>query len=111
MAIINFSKADAKRVLEACVERDKALTFVKDHGVYIMCFGKEAADNVIAYGRGYNPERDEHWYEKAYDVCGGDDFGQDLGSPDWFSKILAAESRWTNFRVHVTQNYLKLSVK
>ena len=110
MAIINFPKSRALRVLEAAVTMSKPIHVVKDHGVYIMVFGHEDEDNIVEYGNGYDPEKNDNWYDKSL-ALGGDDICEEYDDFEFFAKLIELKDKWKTLRVHINKNTLKISAK
>lgn len=76
MATLTFNNKQLRSLL-TLADTDK-VAFAKDHGIYLVgC--KANDDNVVIYGRGFNPLTNDLWYDKANILWGDDDFGLELG--------------------------------
>lgn len=115
MALFTFGKTAALELIDAVLERQSPMLFVKDQGVYAMVGGEQAEDNVVKYARGFDPTANDNWYEKAYDTLGGDDFGFEVasaqGDADFLSLLKTEQANWKTFRIHVNANSVKLSAR
>ncbi len=111
MAIITFPRKEVVALFTACIERNKPMTFVSSDGVYLALFGDKSKniESVLVYGKGYNPELDDNWFESKRGSIGGDDFTQAFDGLDLQGFL--DDKDWTVFRVHVTPSQIKLSVK
>lgn len=83
------------------------IMLVKDHGVYLASPGSSAKDTKVVYAKGFNPEVDEFddWYDRAHDICGGDDFVEHLNL-DFFRKIIKGGAK--TFKVKLTARKMSL---
>lgn len=117
MPILTFPKAKALSVINAHLATGSEILVVKDSGVYIMVGAEDSKDNVVEYATGYDPDKNESWYDKAYNAFGGDDFGVELtdeadpGMTDYLKYIVEKSDVWKTFRVHVNQRSLKVTVR
>lgn len=77
MPQITLTRNDAIKLHAFCVEHKQDRFFLaKDHGAYV---GSAAnGKNCIFYFRGCNPNKDQDFYENAWAMFGGDDFGEHL---------------------------------
>lgn len=68
------------------------LFLVKDHGVYLMSNGspglllEDGKSHQVAYAKGFDPAQNPDWYDAAYDLLGGDDFGEFIPT-EWVRTI------------------------
>ena len=108
--IITIAKSKILPLLQSCVDRDKPLLFVKDQGVYFMVGGETAADNIVQYLKGYDPNRNDDWYDNAGYKFGWDDFGHDLNFQEFFQKLIEVKDQWNTFRLHLNKNTIKATV-
>lgn len=82
-----------------------ALLFVKDEGIYLMSNGSPR-DNLegqeksyVTYADGCNPTIDDHWWETARELVGGDDFVEVIELTQEVLALIGA-----HHRMHVTVN-------
>jgi hypothetical protein len=85
--LVDYDK-DFNPITEA--PKGPSVILVKDRGLYLMSNGTpgdpadpskakdEHFSRYVVYAKGYNPETDKDWYDRAHDAVGGDDFGETL---------------------------------
>jgi hypothetical protein len=80
-AIFPYSEKLARIVSHAETSGSPVL-IVKDQGLYIMTRGlreEGGKQAVVAYAKGCDPsEGGFEWYERARNIAGGDDFGEEI---------------------------------
>lgn len=72
-----------KAVVHNAVSRKTNVVLAKDRGVYLCSFTDEGEPNKVAYAEGLDPnivDFDE-WWDKAREICGGDDFAEPVDLP------------------------------
>lgn len=118
MSTLKFKAADVRRVAEhAKANAPRIVYLVKDWGVYLMS-GGEPRDTVVvagkkqnfcAYAEGTNPEKfPDTYYDTQQALCGGDDFGEQLG-PHWIDGLLlAAKAPARVVRIKLSKNRVEL---
>ncbi|KER03585.1 DUF3085 domain-containing protein [Photorhabdus temperata] len=76
-----FKAKDLKPVLWEAIAHQCDVLLVKDQGIYILSDNgsMQNGKRLVAYARGYHPEKDAGWYERARAEVGGDDFAEKLG--------------------------------
>ncbi|CAQ85385.1 MULTISPECIES: DUF3085 domain-containing protein [Photorhabdus] len=76
-----FKAKDLKPVLQEAIAHQCDVLLVKDQSIYIMSDigSMQNGKYLVAYACGYHPEKDEGWYERAWEEAGGDDFAEKLG--------------------------------
>lgn len=91
MAILTFPAAQiralvehSKAAKEHCAPFQKAafpaLVLVHDSGIYLMSSGRNQTETkpLVVYAIGYDPSKDEDYYQAARQAVGGDDFAEHL---------------------------------
>src|SRR5262245_6420788 len=116
-AIEAYEKAEGKtfsfedKIDDKYYTTDKPLLLlVKDRGVYIMTAAKMPLpedESHVCYATGYNPAKDDDWYEKAWDAVGGDDFGEEIEASELL--LRAIENDGVDIVIDITEH--EFSVK
>lgn len=80
MPVASIARKDAETLLAFCKEHNqKEFFFAKDQGVYFGSnvgeYGKDNFKNCIIYLKGFDPDKDDDWYDQAHYKFGGDDVG------------------------------------
>lgn len=81
---------DFKAMIEQAEKTKKPVCLVKDQGVYMMSFGRQAPKgNKVCYADGLDPNKADFddWYDTAHRICGGDDFAEHIPS-DFFRRAI-----------------------
>lgn len=92
---------DLRRIAEHAKAAGQPMLLVKDQGIYLMSSGLLRPDNpagksghLVAYAEGCDPRRDdEDWYDRALDIAGGDDFGEEIDMDLAMTKFIEGGSR------------------
>jgi hypothetical protein len=100
-----------KAMVNQAVSQKAKICFVKDHGVYLMSFGKKlATDNKVVYANGFDPNKEDFdtWYDKAHRTCGGDDFREELDTA-FFQKIIGGNAKTFKIKLTTTKMTMEAS--
>lgn len=109
-AIFPFSNNLASIVSHAKVTGEPIL-LVHDQGLYLMTSGLRVPDGskaVCAYALGCDPSDPSGqdgigWYDRARDICGGDDFAEQLSAADFAGLVREGASLKIKFsETHLT---------
>ena len=98
--MLTFKKEELQK-LTAAVPADSELLLVHDQGIYIMSASQPVGKRTIIYAEGCNPEKDDHWWETARRLVGGDDFGEPFATAGTMNKALATAK--TGLKIIVTE--------
>lgn len=83
MARISFAREGVKKLYDYIKgQGGNTFALAKDQGLYLCGNPVKHEDgsytNEVVYASGCNPDTDDDWYERARDLVGGDDFGENL---------------------------------
>jgi hypothetical protein len=103
---LKFAAADMRRIVTHSINakdqspiayttepvKAPAIILVHDQGIYVMSNGNPGdireegkPGQFVAYAEGFDPEKNDDWWDAARDAVGGDDFAETL---DWANPIL-----------------------
>ena len=100
---LSWSIDDAfKAMVDKAVKTKQPIYFVKDQGIYLMTDAKP--NNLVVYAKGFDPNKAkfDDWYDRAHRVCGGDDFGEKLGT-EFLAKVCAAGAKVLKIKLTSTR--------
>jgi len=109
MAKLKFNIESIRYLVNAAIESEKNIIFVKSSTIFLRVFNEE---KIILYAKGYNnrglDRRSDEWdaiYRKAAHACGGDDFIEEI-DPHEVKSLLdksEKEANVTGFEINITK--------
>jgi len=108
--MIKFNK---DQVFALCLKLNMTdkLVLVSDQGIYLMCFNEKTEKRTIVYAEGFDPSKDEEWFDNRYDVLpDGDDFGEEFCTAKAMLQMVALAEKHNKKHIAVKVTESSISV-
>lgn len=110
MARISFIISEVEKICELAKVHNRKIMLVKDEGIYIVgqfFKGDNIEEKTIAYAKGYNPNIDGEWYDKAHNIS-ANDFVDYPPIGVWMEELKANKPKAKTFTINVTSKTISL---
>ncbi len=103
--MLKFPKKAVFSLLDQMRPTDQ-VTIAADQGVYLMSEDLQSKNHpdptTIIYANGCDPDLEPEWYHNKVENCGGDDFGEKIGTAETIRNMFEASPGAKFLKVHVT---------